>query len=182
MEEVGGASGFPARTTSKRSKSSNPLRTDSQRGQRSSRTLSVSPPSAASSTTFGLRSRPGLGSRTSSAPFVPLSSGSGSGNIDPRISTTIEDDSQEGLDLRARSYRDSIASIKDDPFFRNYQSPHSVSLARELRSATYSERAHDDDVFKDPPPRSNRRPSVGNSVDSLSVPVCNSQSASHLLL
>ncbi|KAF7873945.1 hypothetical protein EAF04_002617 [Stromatinia cepivora] len=163
MDEVG-ASGFPARMTSKRSKSSNPLRTDSQRIHRSSRALSVSPPSAGASTTFGLRSRPGLGSRTASAPFVPLSRGSGSGSLDPRFSTTIEDDSEEGLDLHARSYRDSVASIKDDPFFRNYQSPSSVSLARELRSATHSDRSHDDDVFKNSPPRSNKRPSLGNSV------------------
>lgn len=162
MDEVG-ASGFLARTTSKRSKSSNPLRTDSQRIQRCSRALSVSPPSAGAPTTFGLRSRPGLGSRTASAPFVPLSRGSGSGTLDTRFSTTIEDDSEEGLDLHARSYRDSVASIKDDPFFRNYQSPSSVSLARELWSAThFSERSHDDDVFKNSTPRSNKRPSLGN--------------------
>lgn len=36
------------------------------------------------------------------------------------------------------SQRDSIASLKDDPFFRNYQSPSSVNLAKELRSANYS--------------------------------------------
>ncbi|KAB8290286.1 hypothetical protein EYC80_011151 [Monilinia laxa] len=165
MDPEVGASGFLSRTTSKRSKSSNPLRTDSQRLQRSSRTLSVSPPSIGASVTFGLRSRPGLGSRTASAPFVPLRSGTAGGSLNPRFSTTIEDDSQEGLALHPRSYRDSIASIKDDPFFRNYQSPNSVSLARELRSATYSDRSHDDDVFRDPPLRSNKSPSVENSVN-----------------
>lgn len=36
------------------------------------------------------------------------------------------------------SIRDSVASIKDDPFFRNYQTPQSVSLARELRSASHN--------------------------------------------
>lgn len=171
MDEVR-TNGLPARTTSKCSKSSNPLQTDSQPAQRSSRPLSVSPPSVATSSPIALRSRPGLGSQTSSAPFVPLRSGAGSGSIDPRFSTTIEDDSQEGPSLQPRSYRNSVASIKDDPFFRNYQSPHSVSLARELRSATYSERLHnDDDVFEDPPRRSNKRPSVENSVN---VPVCES--------
>ncbi|KAK6597664.1 ras guanyl-nucleotide exchange factor [Botrytis cinerea] len=164
MDQVG-AGGFPARTTSKRSKSSTPLRTGSQRFQRSARTLSVSPPSAGPSETFGLRSRPGLGSRTSSAPFVPLSSGGGGGSLgSPRFSTPIEDDTEEALDLHARSYRDSVASIKDDPFFRNYQSPHSVSLARELRSVIYSDRSHDDDALKNPPPRSNKRPSVESSA------------------
>ncbi|TGO31615.1 hypothetical protein BHYA_0484g00030 [Botrytis hyacinthi] len=167
MDQVG-AGGFPARTTSKRSKSSTLLRTDSRRFPRSSRTLSVSPPSVGASGTFGLRSRPGLGSRTSSAPFVPLSSGSNSGSIDPpRFSTTIEDDTEEALDLHARSYRDSVASIKDDPFFRNYQSPHSVSLARELRSVTYSDRSHDDDLLKNPPSRSNKRPSLENPASSI---------------
>ncbi|KAM0178197.1 hypothetical protein ACHAPF_003836 [Botrytis cinerea] len=164
MDQVG-AGGFPARTTSKRSKSSTPLRTGSQRFQRSARTLSVSPPSAGPSETFGLRSRPGLGSRTSSAPFVPLSSGGGGGSLgSPRFSTPIEDDTEEALDLHARSYRDSVASIKDDPFFRNYQSPHSVSLARELRSVIYSDRSHDDDALKNPPPRPNKRPSVESSA------------------
>ncbi|KAM3066765.1 hypothetical protein ACMFMG_011836 [Clarireedia jacksonii] len=143
MDE-GGA--FPKRT-----KSINPLRTESHRAQRSPRTLSVSPPSIP--TTTGPRTRPGLGSRTSSA---PLTTG---GIVEPKNSTTKEEDSDE------RSYRDSVASIKDDPFFRNYQSPHSVSLARELKSATYEERSHNDDVFKDPPPRSNKRPSVDHSVN-----------------
>lgn len=31
-------------------------------------------------------------------------------------------------------YRDSVLSLKDDPFFRNYTSPQSEVLARELRS------------------------------------------------
>lgn len=45
------------------------------------------------------------------------------------------------------SPRDSVSSIKDDPFFRNYQSPHSVSLGRELTSASheYSKSLRDDD-------------------------------------
>lgn len=36
--------------------------------------------------------------------------------------------------------RDSVVSIGNDSFFRNYQSPQSLSLTRELRSATYTER------------------------------------------
>jgi hypothetical protein len=148
MDEAGA---FPKRTVSKRTQSTNPLRTESHRAQRSARTLSVSPPTIP--TTTGPRTRPGLGSRTSSA---PLTTG---GIVDPKFSTTREEDSD------GRSYRDSVASIKDDPFFRNYQSPHSVSLARELRSATYEEHSHNDGVFKDPPPRSNKRPSVDHSVN-----------------
>jgi hypothetical protein len=35
--------------------------------------------------------------------------------------------------------RDSVTSIKDDdPFFRNYQTPQSVGITRELSSAKYS--------------------------------------------
>ncbi|QSZ33268.1 hypothetical protein DSL72_002856 [Monilinia vaccinii-corymbosi] len=167
--EIFDASAFPACTTSKRAKSSNPLRTGSHRFHRSSRPLSVSPPSvSAPTTTFASRSRPGLGSRTASAPFVPLRTGPAVGGIHLRFSTTREEDSREGLEVRSRSYRDSVASIKDDPFFRNYQSPRSISLARELRSATYSDRSHDDGVFKDSPSRSNKSPCVENSVN---VPV-----------
>jgi hypothetical protein len=74
-------------------------------------------------------------------------------------------------DFDAYSHRDSIASIKDDPFFKNYQSPHLVSLARELRSATYSQQhLHDEDLPEEPPPRSTRRPPADTS-NSVNLPV-----------
>lgn len=86
-------------------------------------------------------------SRTASAPLIPLSK-----------------DNHIPLDDESFNHRDSVASIKDDPFFRNYQSPNSVSLARELRTATYvSEYLHNDPL--DPPPRSNNRPTADNSVN-----------------
>jgi hypothetical protein len=136
---------LPTRTKSKRTRSSNTSRENHQR-DRNSKAPATSSNSAARS------ARPNLASRTSSAPLVPLSK-------DPNL-LNVEDD------FDPHSHRDSVASIKDDPFFRNYQSPHSVSLARELRSATYSERLHDED---NPSPKSGRRP-PDNSVN---LPVCN---------
>jgi hypothetical protein len=58
-----------------------------------------------------------------------------------------------------------VASIKDDPFFRNYQTPNSVSLARELRSATYSERMRDGKSPHEPSPPSPNRTALDNSVN-----------------
>jgi hypothetical protein len=138
----------PARSKSKRTRSSNTSREGSRRDH---------PAKSPTSTNSTPRTaRPALGpARAASAPLVPLTR-------DPNL-ITIGDGSD------AFSQRDSVASIKDDPFFRNYQSPQSISLARELRSATYSERLRDEALPKDPPPRSNKRPSVDNSVN---LPVC----------
>ena len=112
MEDVGQ---LPERTRSKRERTS--------RASRGGRT--IKPPSTVSSATPRTSLRPSLVSR-SSAP-LPLA----------RITEQppFEDN------LRAYVHRDSVASIKDDPFFKNYQTPHSVSLARELRSATYANAA-----------------------------------------
>ncbi|TVY31175.1 Ras guanine nucleotide exchange factor A [Lachnellula hyalina] len=69
-----------------------------------------------------------------------------------------------GQGSNGHEQRDSITSVQDDPFFRNYQSPHSVSLAKELRSATYMNRYRDDGTPEEPPPRSPNRPLVDNAV------------------
>jgi hypothetical protein len=64
--------------------------------------------------------------------------------------------------------RDSVASIKDDPFFHHYQTPQSVSLNREMMTATY-EREEDDDSELvsplSPRPRSAKKPSVDEGVN-----------------
>lgn len=142
MDEVTrmGAS-LPKRSRSKRTQSTSgrekPRR---ERGPKESPKSPTTPHSAASS------SRPSLaGSRTNSAPLVPLY------EVPKPLPITKEADTH--------AQRDSIASIKDDPFFRHYQTPHSVSLARELRSAIYSERQGDGEVPKLSPPRNNMSPS-----------------------
>ena len=66
------------------------------------------------------------------------------------------------------SQRDSLKSIRDDPFFRNYQSPHSVSLARELRYARYSERLRSEIAASDP----NATSKQVEEENSVSLPVC----------
>jgi hypothetical protein len=120
--------------------------------------IPVSPSS--SNTTPRTSVRPSLISRTSTATLVPQ----------PTEQPLLVVDE----DLDAYSHRDSVASsitsIKDDPFFRNYQSPQSISLARELRSAAHSERMREANAIPDDlPPRSTKRPSVDNSVN---LPVC----------
>jgi hypothetical protein len=140
MEEGHVAKLLPARTRSKRTRSTTASR-EPHHGDRSK--------ASATSSSTPRTSRPGLTSRTSSAPLVPLASST--------KLLVIEDD------LDDYSQRDSVASIKDDPFFRNYQSPSSVSMANELRSATY-----DEDVAEELPARSARRP----SADAVNLPVC----------
>jgi hypothetical protein len=139
MEEV---SLLPNRrsSTSKRVRSSNTSR-EVPRGIRTTK-------HSVSSNSTPRSARPSLATRIASAPLVPS-------NRDLNL-LGVEEQSN------ADNHRDSVASIKDDPFFRNYQSPHSVSLARELMS----EHLHDeDDLPGNPPPRSNKRPSVDNSVN-----------------
>jgi hypothetical protein len=139
---------LPLRTKSKRTRSSNPSR-DPNRGDyatKPSSTISNSTPRAA-------RSNPT--SRTSSAPLLPA--------IKIKNSNLLS--GEDDVDADLYSIRDSVASIKDDPFFRNYQSPNSVSLTRELRTATNSERLRDGRPPNEPPPRSPKRASVDNSVN-----------------
>ena len=134
---------LPHRQKSKRGRSSTPAR-DSNTSAKSP-TLSNTPRTA----------RPSLSTRTSSAPLLPA--------IKVKTPNLISDEANVGVDLF--SVRDSVASIKDDPFFRNYQTPNSVSLSRELRSATHSERLRDGKFSHDPPPLSPNTPLVDNSVN-----------------
>jgi hypothetical protein len=146
MEEVGL---LPHRTKSKRTRSSNSSR-DPNRGDRPTK---ASP--TASNSTPRSTARPSLTNRTNSAPLVPATTDS---NL-----LSVEDD------FDAYSHRESVVSIKDDPFFRNYQSPHSVSLSRELRSATYLDRMRTANAANDPSSQSEFSPSEEPSVN---LPVC----------
>ena len=138
-----------ARITSKRTRSSNASK-DSHHEQASN----ASPTSASTPRT----TRPNVASRTASAPLLPLIS-------PPKF---LANDDEDDF-FNAYNHRDSVTSMKDDPFFRNYQSPSSVSLARELRSATYSQHhSRDNDMGEDP--RSTRKLST-DTFNAMSLPV-----------
>jgi hypothetical protein len=140
-----------------------PTRSQSKQSHSSTSSRTSSNPSAASVA----RSRPALATRNNSAPSVPLSSTNTN-----TTTTTIRDpkvvDADDLPNLHSHSHRDSVASIKDDPFFRNYQSPHSVSLNREMMAASYEEDDDDDDDEDDSPleplSRSSKRDSVNLPV------------------
>lgn len=112
---------------SKRSRSSTAKENPRERSRKSS---SSSSPNQSSNSAASRKTRPSLTSRTASAPHVPSTK-------TPKVEII-------GLNLDGHQPRDSIASIREDPFFKNYQTPHSVSLAKELRSATYTERLRDE--------------------------------------
>lgn len=155
---------FPRRTQSKSIRSSAPSK-DPYRGERHTK---ASPTTITTTiTTPGSSAHPGLASRTDSPPLVPAL-------------RDLKLDSLEGIfDVyNHHEVRGSVTSIKDDPFFRNYQSPHSVSLARELRSVTHSESSRDEQVPKDAPSRSTRRPSVD---DTMNLPVGSSRACKRYL-
>jgi hypothetical protein len=132
---------------------------------RGERTLSNPSPAA-----VARAARPSVTSRTSSAPSIPQSRDDASQlDDDNRPHDEDEDDHDPGRAARPdyRS-RDSVASIKDDPFFRHYQTPQSMSMGRELMSATYE---HEEDEEAElvsplsPPPRSTKKPAVDESVN-----------------
>ncbi|TVY14827.1 Ras guanine nucleotide exchange factor A [Lachnellula arida] len=133
--------GLPARHRSMRAHSRDP-----HRGERKSKSNSTAQPAPPVT-------------RTSSEPVAA------SPSKDSKYLTLSFDHGSNGHDQR-----DSITSVQDDPFFRNYQSPHSVSLAKELRSATYLNRYRDDGTPGEPPPRSPNRPLVDNAVK-LKLPI-----------
>lgn len=170
MDEVGKV---PSRTKSKHKRSSIakdvPLhQSERERLQKKPSTSSSSTPrSTATTTTFkstprgtsasastSTSTRPSLTTRTASAPLVPTLR-------DPKYQVI-------GFDPDDETQRNSITSIKDDPFFRNYQTPQSVSLARELRTATYTESLRDEDILSETL-RSANKPSM---EDSMKLPVC----------
>lgn len=133
------------KSKTKRTRSSNPLcASDPPRTDHNSKASTASSGIGSSSTH---NSRQGPSQRTNSAPSLPLSN--------PQLST------ESNTKLHSSSYRDSVTSIKDDPFFRNYQSPQSVSLAKELRSASYSSNVRDDDSVDNQPSWVNKRSTAG---------------------
>lgn len=147
LREMDGVGLLPAHTKLTRP------RVKTSRAQRSEGSPQASPTTSPASSSATPRSaRPAYSTRTNSAPLVPSS----------RTQATPDIDDEPNL----YSHRESFASVQDDPFFENYRSPRSVSLAKELRSAAYSRRLMEED---DPPPRSSKRPSVDNSV---TLPVC----------
>lgn len=142
--------------------------TDSLRRTKSSKSIHTRPPLRSSETTPIERTyikssilpsqnsipRLALTPRTSSAPVVPQTKE----NFKPNING----------DSRAYCHRDSVSSIKYDPFFRNYQTPQSVSLAREFRSASYSSNPRDESNPDDVPAPSGRLPTANLALE----PVC----------
>src|SRR5580700_6510470 len=115
------------KSKSKRTRSSNALLTSESSPNDQLHNASAGSPAMTSTHNC----RPGQSPRTNSAPAIPL----------PRTHPpAAETNSSQNY-----SHRDSVASIKDDPFFRNYQTPQSVSLARELKSASYSSNTRGDD-------------------------------------
>jgi hypothetical protein len=113
---------------------------DSNRGNRS--------PKTPTSNSSPRSPRPGASPRTASAPLVPLSK-------DVALHTANDD---------LYKHRDSVISIHDDPFFNHYQSPQSVTLSTEMKSATQWPR-HGEEVPEVPSPRSATRTTVDNSVN-----------------
>lgn len=112
-------------------------RTQSASGREKSRNSKPLPSTPTSPRSTSSRSSL-AGTRTNSAPLVPL--------LEAKPLPI-------GKDADTHTHRDSITSIKDDPFFRHYQSPTSVSLARELRSAIYEEREGDGEASRLSPTR-----------------------------
>lgn len=159
MDEVKLLPQPPTRATSKRARSS--LSTRERDGYKSRKDQNTRA-SSASAGSSPQSTKPSL-NRISSAPPLPILPT----DKDAKL-LTIDDDSS--LDNGDYENRDSVASIKDDPFFWNYQSPNSVNLARELRSVSSSR--DEEDLPEDPPPRSSQRPSVGDTVGSTMYPVC----------
>jgi hypothetical protein len=85
-------------------------------------------PPSSSSNFVGSKASPTASTPRSARPSFAARAISAPGRPNP---PSLEDD--------AYNQRDSVASLKDDPFFRNYQSPQSVSLTRQMSSATYNE-------------------------------------------
>jgi hypothetical protein len=133
------------KSKTKRTRSSNPLHaSDPPHSDRNSKAATTSSGMGGSSTHS---SGPDPSQRTNSAPSLPLS----------KVQLSTEANNK----FHSSSYRDSVTSIKDDPFFRNYQSPQSVSLAKELRSASYSSNGRDDDGVDIQPSWVNKRSAAG---------------------
>ncbi|KAG9248196.1 ras guanine nucleotide exchange factor domain-containing protein [Calycina marina] len=131
---------LPKRRKSKRG----PLASGREKTSRDSATSPKSPPSQPS--------RPNLTTRTLSAPLVPQS--------EPSKSAAVGQKKESNIPVQ----RDSVPYINDDPFFRHYQIPHSVSLARELRSAIHEKEQGDEEKSVPSPSRSGRKHASDGSV------------------
>ncbi|KAG9229601.1 ras guanine nucleotide exchange factor domain-containing protein [Amylocarpus encephaloides] len=121
----------------------------SHRGDRSPKTSKTSktPKISKTSNATPRSARPPISPRTASAPLVPMSR---------------ETAFSKSNDLYR--HRDSVASVHDDPFFKHYQSPQSVSLSKEMRSASYMDRQEElgsDGVHS----RAGKNAAVDNSVN-----------------
>jgi hypothetical protein len=92
--------------------------------------------------------RPGPSPRIASAPLLPL----------------LKDTKPQTTDDDLYKHRGSVVSILDDPFFKNYQSPQSVNLSQEMKSATQQPR-RGEEVSEVPSPRSATKVAVDNSVN-----------------
>lgn len=95
----------------------------------------LSPTSSPNSATKNSRESNGYNQRRISTPTAGLRT----------VTTSPQSaDREENVPLKSSSqaahkqhvYRDSVFSLRDDPFFRNYTTPQSEVLARELRSAS----------------------------------------------
>ena len=122
--------------------------------------------------------RPSVASSTSSAaPSLPASSRESAQLDDHDHDRDREHDPDDHHPHRPEYRpRDSVASIKDDPFFRHYQTPQSVSLGRELMAATYEDADEDAELVSplSPRPRSTQKPPVDEGVN---IPVSRPRSA-----
>ncbi|KAH8811818.1 ras guanine nucleotide exchange factor domain-containing protein [Xylogone sp. PMI_703] len=128
MDEVGF---MPAPSQSRHTRSSNPTQPDSRRGDPSIRTSTTS--SSSPSATATTSRTPGPSNSVGLSP-TPIPITTEPQLLNPKVETA-----------KFHQYRDSVTSIKDDPFFRNYQSPHTEFLSRELRTASYAERMEEED-------------------------------------
>ena len=129
------------KSKSKRTRSSNALRASEP--PRSDRMSKASTTSSGTITSSSNVSRYSQKPRTNSTPNIPLGNSQSS--------------SESNSNPFSDNYRDSVASIKDDPFFRNYQTPQSVLLAKELRLASRPSNSKDDAELDNPPTWINKR-------------------------
>ncbi|CCU77281.1 unnamed protein product [Blumeria hordei] len=73
-------------------------------------------------------------------------------------------------DGKLTNNRNSIKSIQEDPFFKNYASPQTLSLARELKTASNAGYHENERFLVANPPALKARPATGNLVGELAKP------------
>jgi hypothetical protein len=143
------------RSTSRPSKSSNARRVShTPRSERASKLAIESDRTEAGPTTMNVAQ--GTGNSNTNTQIVPLVDGT------PRA------DGRNAHRL-GHSQRESIASIKDDPFFRNYQTPQLLSLAQEERTAAHLPSTGEEHEVETAPTWINRR---SNPASQAGASVC----------